>query len=716
MTRRVVLELLAKNRAKGELAAFNRGIGTTGRAVKRLAGSMMAMAGVGGGMYMLSSVMRSGVREAAAFEKQMAMVSTMLNDQSMSIMPRYVQQMRTMSQQFGEGTETLSKGLYDILSASIAPANALNVLAVSAKAAKAGITDTGIAADAITTILNSYSLGAERAGDVSDKLFAIVQRGKTTFADLAPNIGKIAALAATAGLSFDDMGATLATMTRAGVQTEIAITSLRAIMLSFLKPQADSIDMARQYGVELNSNTLRTIGLTGVIEKLKKATAEELAVIVPTSRAITGFAAAIQKADALAGDYDYMLNSLGETEKAYQKIADTSAFKLDQLNQEWIDLKRVIGDLTTGPLIGFLGAVKRHLEDWSRFVRETKEGLIDIAQLLHLMERPIEFGGGGGGQFRGYGATGGWESPTGESSAGAPIKAPASSAGAAAPSSTDLAKANARILADTREKLASIRSMDYMTRMEKIQNLKAYMEAHSATLDQVEGAEKLLNDELIALQNSRLDAMKVYQAELREDMQNTSLYTSEKFAEAAREIEWSMSGAFQSMITDGASWRDAMNQFFTDVAASFAKMAADMAARAAMAGIMNIFAGSGSMITAGGSAAGGGNPYFLHSGGIAGVNGVRKPVPFGTFIGAPRLHDGLRSDERAVIMQTGEEVIPRGGRGGGGQTIIIEGDYIEKVDAIDTQSFQQALGKERSFLSDLNVVSRKSNHRSRRIR
>ena len=111
------------------------------------------------------------------------------------------------------------------------------------------------------------------------------------------------------------------------------------------------------------------------------------------------------------------------------------------------------------------------------------------------------------------------------------------------------------------------------------------------------------------------------------------------------------------------------------------------------------------MTTAGGSAAGGGNPYFLHGGGIAGRDGPRKPVPFGTFFGAPRLH--LGSDEVPAILQKGEMVIPKGQSSG---TVI--NNY--NISAIDTQSFQQALSKERRFLSDLNYAGLKSNHPARR--
>ena len=52
------------------------------------------------------------IKEAADFQMQLANVSTMLDDTS--IMQEYKKELLTMSVQFGESTETLTKGLYDI--------------------------------------------------------------------------------------------------------------------------------------------------------------------------------------------------------------------------------------------------------------------------------------------------------------------------------------------------------------------------------------------------------------------------------------------------------------------------------------------------------------------------------------------------------------------------------------------------------------------------
>jgi tape measure domain-containing protein len=63
-----------------------------------------------------------------------------------------------------------------------------------------------------------------------------------------------------------------------------------------------------------------------------------------------------------------------------------------------------------------------------------------------------------------------------------------------------------------------------------------------------------------------------------------------------------------------------------------------------------------------------GNPHF-HAGGVVGHTPAPiRGVPYGTFRGAPRLHNGgipgLAADEVPAILQRGEQVIPRGGGGG----------------------------------------------------
>jgi len=302
------------------------------------------------------------IKNASDFESHLAEVSTMLDKANMKYMPEYKKGLEEMSTAFGEGTDTLSKGLYNILSASVAPSKALNVLSTSAKAAAAGISDTGTAADAITTILNSYKMSADKARSISDLLFEIVKRGKTTFSELAPSIGRVASTASMAHVSLNELGAMVATLTRNGISTDEAMTSINGVLRAFLKPADDAKKVAREFGFELNTNTLKSIGLIGVLEKLKGATAEQVAQIFPDIRGLKGVAAALGNLKGVTSDYNAMLNSAGATQEAYNKIANTTSFRLKQLKQDFNVLKDVIGQnllpMFTPLLIGTQGLIQ----------------------------------------------------------------------------------------------------------------------------------------------------------------------------------------------------------------------------------------------------------------------------------------------------------------------------------------------------------------------
>jgi hypothetical protein len=58
-------------------------------------------------------------------------------------------------------------------------------------------------------------------------------------------------------------------------------------------------------------------------------------------------------------------------------------------------------------------------------------------------------------------------------------------------------------------------------------------------------------------------------------------------------------------------------------------------------------------------------------------------VSAAAFLGAPRLHNGLRSDEVPAILQKGEQVIPKNEVGGGNVTI-----NVSTPDASATQRWQ----------------------------
>lgn len=312
--------------------------------LKRADAQLASLARVAKRAFMIAAAAATGaVLAAAKFQKQLAMVSTMLSQSTMKFMADYEQGLRRLAVQYGESTATLSKGLYDILSASIDAAKALGVLEIATKAAGAGMTTTAVSADAITTILNSYQMSAEQAGEVSDKLFATVKRGKLTFGELSASIGKASATAAIAGVSLDELLASIATITRAGIRSDQAMTAVVGTIRSFLKPTTEGAKLAKELGFELSTAGLRAEGLAGIFAKLTKLSADQLAVIFPNIRGLKGIAAAMQDLEGFTYDANLMMASMGLTQEAFNKTSNTLNFRLGQLKQSFLDMARAVG-------------------------------------------------------------------------------------------------------------------------------------------------------------------------------------------------------------------------------------------------------------------------------------------------------------------------------------------------------------------------------------
>ncbi|QGY44143.1 phage tail tape measure protein [Maribellus comscasis] len=130
-----------------------------------------------------------------------------------------------------DGGVELSKAFYQIVSAGYDGAKGLDILNVASKAATAGLSTTATAADGLTTIINAWGLEAEKATEVADIMFKTVERGKTTFGELAANIAQVAPLAAANNIDADEIFAAIQTITKQGTSTSEAFTQIRSAII-----------------------------------------------------------------------------------------------------------------------------------------------------------------------------------------------------------------------------------------------------------------------------------------------------------------------------------------------------------------------------------------------------------------------------------------------------------------------------------------------------
>lgn len=196
-----------------------------------------------------------------------------------------------LAKETGQAPKTLADGLYGIVSSGFKASDAIKVLRASAKAATAGMTDTETASRAVAAALNAYHLEATDARKVSDVLFQTVNKGVLTFEELAQNMGDLVPAAAPLGVSLEEVGAAIATITLQGVPAAEAATRVKNTMLSLAKPSAGLSKLLKENGFESGEAAVKATGYAGVLEMLDKATKGSVtrtAALTPEIRALMG--------------------------------------------------------------------------------------------------------------------------------------------------------------------------------------------------------------------------------------------------------------------------------------------------------------------------------------------------------------------------------------------------------------------------------------------
>jgi len=321
-----------------------------GNALKKISRVITGPLGLTAGFAGLGFAIKGAIGNMVKFQTAMAEVSTLI-DTSTTDMGKLNDNIVDLSTRVPQDAVNISKGLYQTISAGITDVNdALFVTEVATKAATGGLTDTNTAVDAITTVLNAYQKSVGEANDVSDVLFQTVKDGKTRFGELAQGIGTVASSAALAGVKFRELGAAIATITKFGVNTELAVTALNRLFLQIATPTDALRKKAKDLHIEFNIAALRAKGFAGFMKDLTEKFGDNQNAIFDLGLDIRAFRALSILGGTGAKEFGKRLEAMGEragaTETAFKKMNKTtdSQFKLfkNKFNAVLINLGDVI--------------------------------------------------------------------------------------------------------------------------------------------------------------------------------------------------------------------------------------------------------------------------------------------------------------------------------------------------------------------------------------
>ncbi len=245
---------------------------------------------------------------------------------------------------------TLAKAYYQIVSAGQDGAAGLELLSVASKAATAGVTDTLTAADGLTTVINAWGLSADHANEIADVMFKTVERGKTTFAQLAANIAQVATLASANGIGLNEIFAAIQSITKQGTPTAQAMTQIRSSIINMNNALGDGWSKTMTYQEGLNKIAEMAGGSQVELKKLIPDVEGMSAVL-----ALTG-----EKAKGAAEDLNETTKAAGAMETAYGRMMEEADNKWSVVHNKWMREVRELGKAMkeeSGNLANFMDAL-----------------------------------------------------------------------------------------------------------------------------------------------------------------------------------------------------------------------------------------------------------------------------------------------------------------------------------------------------------------------
>ncbi len=370
-------------RATGQLDKSLGGINRTAS----LLGKTLAVGIVGG--------LVAATKAAVDFDRSMRNVNA-ISKLSEARFQALSKQVLGLSKETGKAPRDLARGLYDIVSSGFQANDAIKILRVSAKAATAGLTDTATATKAINAALNAYHLQAEDARKVSDILFQTVNKGVLTFEELAQNMGDLVPAAAPLGVTLEEVGAAIATITLQGVPAAEAATRVKNTMLQLASPSKDLSKLLKENGFASGEAAIKANGFVGVLQLLQKTTGgsvTETAKLTPEIRSLLGVVGLtgknLQTYEANLRSMDTAQRGSGASAKAFAEQGKSIGVQWDRAKASLIAAAIPLGQ----QLFPLLSAGAGKVEQFAEALPRLQQQLSPLGAALREVGSALQFVG-----------------------------------------------------------------------------------------------------------------------------------------------------------------------------------------------------------------------------------------------------------------------------------------------------------------------------------
>ena len=209
--------------------------------------------------------------------------------------------------------------------------------------------------DILTTALNAYGLGADKATHVSDVLLTTQNLGKTSVDELSASMGRVIPLAAAYKVNVENLSSGLAIMTANGIATAEATTYTKS-MLNELGDTGSTVGKILQKETGQGFAELMDSGqsLGDVLQVLYDSVGGDATKFAALWSSVEAGTGALSLANSGAEKFNdvlgQMVDSSGATETAYTTMTDTMAHRMESLKTNAANLGIALFDSVSDKL------------------------------------------------------------------------------------------------------------------------------------------------------------------------------------------------------------------------------------------------------------------------------------------------------------------------------------------------------------------------------
>lgn len=343
-------------------------------------------------------------RSASTFDDELNKINALVGVSKEQI-AIWREQILKIAPAVGKGPKELAEGLFFVASAGARGDAAIRALVSSSQASAAGLGEVRVIANAATSAIAAYGEANLSSAKATGLLIASAREGKFETSAFAGGLGDVIPTAQALGISFDQVGASIASLSRINGDARKSITGLRGVLSKIIKPSQQGKKQLEEIGLTSDRlrQSIRDRGLIDVLIDLRKEFDKNSEAAGRFFEDEEGLLAFLSLTGENAKQNIEIFRSLaksgaGDLKKAFDSLAETTGFKFLQaqslINTSFIRLGDAILPHVVPILARVVSFVERASIAFGNLSPEVKKSIVQFAAITALAGPAIFVTGG----------------------------------------------------------------------------------------------------------------------------------------------------------------------------------------------------------------------------------------------------------------------------------------------------------------------------------